>query len=98
MLLDDSGQTLADLEGVPEVFASGQSGLFDVLLSPRFETNQQLLPQLRLWYSSAQPYLPGSSHPGRWAFGTGGRDFSGSPRQRGDATMGAAWHGCRMTR
>ncbi|WP_404342802.1 PQQ-dependent sugar dehydrogenase [Vreelandella venusta] len=42
-LLSPQGETLVEsLGGVPSVFASGQSGLFDVLLSPQFEENQQL--------------------------------------------------------
>ncbi|TVP44258.1 MAG: PQQ-dependent sugar dehydrogenase [Halomonas sp.] len=42
-LLSAEGETLvASLDGVPDVYASGQSGLFDVLLSPQFEENQQL--------------------------------------------------------
>ncbi|WP_438764915.1 PQQ-dependent sugar dehydrogenase [Kushneria sp. TE3] len=42
-LLSAEGETLnASLEGVPEVFASGQSGLFDVLLSPDFEQDRTL--------------------------------------------------------
>ncbi|GGC89318.1 PQQ-dependent sugar dehydrogenase [Vreelandella lutescens] len=42
-LLSAQGETLVEsLGGVPAVFASGQSGLFDVLLSPQFEQDQQL--------------------------------------------------------
>lgn len=42
-LLSAEGETLvASLGGVPDVYASGQSGLFDVLLSPQFEENQQV--------------------------------------------------------
>lgn len=42
-LLSAEGDTLeASLGGVPEVFASGQAGLFDVRLSPRFEDDRQL--------------------------------------------------------
>ncbi|GHC25401.1 hypothetical protein GCM10010082_17840 [Kushneria pakistanensis] len=42
-LLSAEGDTLtASLEGVPNVFASGQSGLFDVLLSPDFAQDQTL--------------------------------------------------------
>ena len=42
-LLSAEGDTLAvSLNGVPEVFASGQAGLFDVLLSPAFEADRQL--------------------------------------------------------
>ncbi|SER89803.1 Glucose/arabinose dehydrogenase, beta-propeller fold [Vreelandella subterranea] len=42
-LLSAEGDTLeASLSGVPEVFDSGQAGLFGVLLSPRFEDDQQL--------------------------------------------------------
>ena len=42
-LLSAQGETLVEaLEGVPAVYASGQSGLFDVLLSPQFEQDQQL--------------------------------------------------------
>lgn len=42
-LLNDEGDTLVEsLSGVPEVFASGQAGLFDVLVSPSFDDNRQL--------------------------------------------------------
>ncbi|MGM0825083.1 MAG: PQQ-dependent sugar dehydrogenase [Pseudomonadota bacterium] len=42
-LLSAEGETLeTSLGGVPEVFASGQAGLFDVRLSPRFEDDRQL--------------------------------------------------------
>ncbi|MGM0544073.1 MAG: PQQ-dependent sugar dehydrogenase [Pseudomonadota bacterium] len=42
-LLSAEGDTLeASLGGVPEVFVSGQAGLFDVRLSPRFEDDRQL--------------------------------------------------------
>ncbi|WP_456269142.1 PQQ-dependent sugar dehydrogenase [Kushneria sp. AK178] len=42
-LLSAEGDTLtASLDGVPAVFASGQSGLFDVLLSPDFEQDRTL--------------------------------------------------------
>ncbi|MBP5981728.1 MAG: PQQ-dependent sugar dehydrogenase [Halomonas sp.] len=42
-LLSHEGETLIEsINGVPEVYASGQSGLFDVLLSPQFENDQQL--------------------------------------------------------
>ena len=42
-LLSAEGDTLeASLGGVPDVFASGQAGLFDVRLSPRFEDDRQL--------------------------------------------------------
>lgn len=42
-LLSAEGDTLeASLGGVPEVFASGQAGLFDVRLSPWFEDDRQL--------------------------------------------------------
>ncbi|HDZ48352.1 hypothetical protein LCGC14_0034960 [marine sediment metagenome] len=42
-LLSAEGDTLvASLSGVPEVYASGQSGLFDVLLSAQFEDDQQV--------------------------------------------------------
>lgn len=42
-LLSAEGDTLvASLSGVPNVYASGQSGLFDVLLSPQFEDDQQV--------------------------------------------------------
>ncbi|WP_311064996.1 PQQ-dependent sugar dehydrogenase [Halomonas sp. DWK9] len=42
-LLSAQGETLVEaLEGVPAVYASGQSGLFDVLLSPQFEQDRQL--------------------------------------------------------
>ncbi|MFC0338233.1 Glucose/arabinose dehydrogenase, beta-propeller fold [Kushneria avicenniae] len=42
-LLNAGGETInPSLEGVPRVFASGQSGLFDVLLSPDFEQDRTL--------------------------------------------------------
>ena len=42
-LLSAQGETLVEsLGGIPDVYASGQSGLFDVLLSPQFEQDQQL--------------------------------------------------------
>ncbi|RUR39120.1 PQQ-dependent sugar dehydrogenase [Vreelandella populi] len=42
-LLSSDGETLIEsISGVPEVYASGQSGLFDVLLSPQFENDSQL--------------------------------------------------------
>jgi len=42
-LLSAEGDTLeGSLSGVPDVFASGQAGLFDVRLSPRFEDDRQL--------------------------------------------------------
>lgn len=51
-LLSAEGETLtASLKGVPKVFASGQSGLFDVLLSPDFEQDRMLY----LSYSCGTP-------------------------------------------
>lgn len=42
-LLSAEGDTLvASLSGVPEVYAPSQAGLFDVLVSPQFEDNQQV--------------------------------------------------------
>lgn len=42
-LLSAEGNILVEsLDGLPDVYASGQSGLFDVLVSPQFETNQQI--------------------------------------------------------
>lgn len=42
-LLSDEGDTLVEsLSGVPEVFAGGQAGLFDVALSPQFEDDRQV--------------------------------------------------------
>lgn len=42
-LLSAEGDTLVkSLSGVPDVYASGQSGLFDVLLSPQFEDDQRV--------------------------------------------------------
>ncbi|MFC7366788.1 PQQ-dependent sugar dehydrogenase [Vreelandella zhaodongensis] len=42
-LLSAEGDTLVEsLSGLPPVYASGQAGLFEVLLSPQFEQNQQL--------------------------------------------------------
>lgn len=42
-LLSAEGNTLVEnLDGLPEVYASGQAGLFDVVLSPQFEDDQQV--------------------------------------------------------
>ncbi|MDN7132854.1 PQQ-dependent sugar dehydrogenase [Halomonas sp. MC140] len=42
-LLSAEGSTLVEsLNGVPDVYASGQSGLFDVLLSPQFEEDRRV--------------------------------------------------------
>lgn len=42
-VLSADGNTLVEsLSGLPEVYASGQSGLFDVVLSPQFEDDQQV--------------------------------------------------------
>ncbi|MCB8888697.1 PQQ-dependent sugar dehydrogenase [Vreelandella malpeensis] len=41
-LLDAQGQRLDEIEGVPEVFASGQAGLFDVLVSPQDDQHDRL--------------------------------------------------------
>ncbi len=42
-LLSNEGETLVEsLGGVPEVFAAGQAGLFDVALSPQFEDDRQV--------------------------------------------------------
>ncbi|WP_249975829.1 PQQ-dependent sugar dehydrogenase [Vreelandella olivaria] len=42
-LLSAEGDTLVEsLDGVPDVYVSGQAGLFDVLPSPQFEEDQQL--------------------------------------------------------
>lgn len=42
-LLAPDGETLVEsLSGVPDVYASGQSGLFDVVLSPQFEDDQRV--------------------------------------------------------
>ena len=42
-LLSAEGNTLVEaLAGLPEVYASGQSGLFDVVLSPQFEDDRQV--------------------------------------------------------
>ncbi len=41
--LEADGRTrVASLAGVPEVYASGQSGLFDIVLSPTFDADREL--------------------------------------------------------
>ncbi|WP_394425169.1 PQQ-dependent sugar dehydrogenase [Vreelandella stevensii] len=93
LLLDDSGQTLADLEGVPEVFASGQSGLFDVLLSPRFETNQQLYLSYACGTASANHTCLARATLGDGRLEQMEEIFRVHPAKRGDAHYGGrlAW-------
>jgi glucose/arabinose dehydrogenase len=41
-LLDEEGQLLGDISGVPDVAYGGQGGFGDIVLHPDFETNQML--------------------------------------------------------
>ena len=93
LLLDDSGQTLADLDGVPEVFASGQSGLFDVLLSPQFETNQQLYLSYACGTASANHACLARATLGDMRLEQVEEIFRVHPAKRGDAHYGGrlAW-------
>ncbi|WP_445619875.1 PQQ-dependent sugar dehydrogenase [Kushneria sp. Sum13] len=93
-LLGADGDTLvASLAGVPKVFASGQSGLFDVLPSPEFEQDRTLY----LAYSCG---TPAANHAclSRAQLGDAGLEhveeiFRVAPAKRGDAHFGGrlAW-------
>ncbi len=93
-LLNAEGNTLvASISGVPDVYASGQSGLFGVLLSPQFEDDQRV-------YLS---YACGSADANHTCLATGElvesslenveEIFRVQPAKQGDAHFGArlAW-------
>jgi len=49
LVLNADGSTAAEIEGVPEVFVSGQGGLLDVALAPDFQTSN------RIFFSYSEP-------------------------------------------
>lgn len=93
-LLSAGGETLtASLEGVPEVFASGQSGLFDVLLSPDFEQDQTLYLGYSCGTQAVNHTCLSRAHLGDAGLEQVEEIFRVDPAKRGDAHFGGrlAW-------
>ncbi len=69
-LVDIEGETLTEISGTPEVAATGQGGLLDVVIHPEFEEN-------RLVYLS---YAASGERPGQYAthVGRGRLDIGGT--------------------
>ena len=93
-LLSAEGETLiASLDGVPKVFASGQSGLFDVLLSPRFNQDRTLFLAYACGTQDANHGCLSRARLGENGLEQVEEIFRAQPAKRGNAHFGGrlAW-------
>ncbi|SPJ32861.1 PQQ-dependent sugar dehydrogenase [Kushneria phyllosphaerae] len=93
-LLSAEGETLtASLAGVPAVFASGQSGLFDVLLSPDFEQDRTLFLAYACGTQAANHACLSRARIGETGLEQVEEIFRAQPAKQGNAHFGGrlAW-------
>ncbi|WP_447553583.1 PQQ-dependent sugar dehydrogenase [Vreelandella sp. EE22] len=92
-LLTPQGEVMATIDKVPEVFASGQSGLFDVLLSPDFEQDRTLFLSYTCGNLAANHTCLASARLVGKALEQVEEIFRVSPAKRGNAHYGGrlAW-------